>query len=127
MAKQNAKSFSFGLRMKDSEVFAVGQSSEYEHRKNLNKVRDNINKKVKDIRDQFSKLEKVKVEALKKTEEMRRSIASDLARIEESMSRGTDLTPDSKKAIASEIAILKDEVEKKSSELRSQISQIAIP
>jgi uncharacterized coiled-coil DUF342 family protein len=101
-------------------------SSEYEHRKKLNKIREDMNKRVKDVRDHFAKIEKVKTEALKKTEEMRRSAGQDIAKLEEDVAE-SDLTPDIKKTLASDIAILRKEIEDRATELRSRISGTVIP
>jgi uncharacterized coiled-coil DUF342 family protein len=101
-------------------------SPEYEHRKKLNKIREDMNKRVKDLRDHFAKIEKVKTEALKKTEEMRRSAGQDIAKLEEDIAK-SDLTSDIKKTLASDIAILKKEIEDRATELRSRISGTVIP
>jgi uncharacterized coiled-coil DUF342 family protein len=101
-------------------------SSEYEHRKKLNKIREDMNKRVKDVRDHFAKIEKVKTEALKKTEEMRRSAGQDIAKLEEDIAE-SDLTSDIKKTLASDIAILRKEIEDRATELRSRISGTVIP
>ena len=77
----------------------VGQSSEFEHRKKLNKIREDVNKRVKDVRDHFAKMEKVKLDALKKTEEMKRSAQQDITKLEAEIAK-SDLTSDVKKALS---------------------------
>ena len=104
----------------------MGLSSEYEHRKKLNKIREDMTKRVKDVRDHFAKIEKVKIEALKKTEEMRKSAAKDTARLEDDIAK-SDLTSEIKNTIVSDIATLKKEIEDRATELRSRISGIIIP
>jgi len=101
-------------------------SSEYEHRKKLNKIREDMNKRVKDIRDHFAKIEKVKTEALKKTEEMRRSAEQDIIKLEEGIAK-SDLTSDIKKTLTSDIATLKKEIEDRAAELRTRITGTVIP
>lgn len=101
-------------------------SSEYEHRKKLNKIREDMTKRVNDVRDHFAKIEKVKVEALKKTEEMRKSAAQDIAKLEVDIAK-SDLASEVKKTLVSDITILKKEIEDKAAELRNRISGTVIP
>jgi len=101
-------------------------SAEYEHRKKLNKIREDMNKRVKDVRDHFAKIEKVKTEALKKIEDMRRSAEQDIRKLEGDIVK-SDLTPDVKKTLASDIATLRKEIEDRGAELRTRISGTVIP
>jgi uncharacterized coiled-coil DUF342 family protein len=101
-------------------------SSEYEHRKKLNKIREDMTKRVKDVRDHSSKIEKIKVEALKKTEEMRKSAAQDIAKLEEEIAK-SELTLETKKTLVTDIMILKKEIEDKAVELRNRISGTVVP
>jgi cell division protein ZapA (FtsZ GTPase activity inhibitor) len=114
------------LKKKKCRVLTVGESSEHEHRKKLNKIREDVNKRVKDIREQFAKIEKVKVEALKKTEEMRRFSEHEIAKLEENIAK-SDLTEEVKKKLNAEIALLKSETENRATELRTRISGTMIP
>jgi len=104
----------------------MGQSSEFEHRKKLNKIREDMNKRVKDVRDQFAKMENVKLDALKKTEEMKRSAQQDIAKLETDIAK-SDLASDLKQALSSDIDILRKEIEERASELRTRIVGTAIP
>jgi len=104
----------------------MSQVSEYEHRKKLNKIREDTNKRVKDVRDHFAKIERVKTEALKKTEEIRRSAQKDITRLEEDIAK-SGLTEDVKKTLASDIAMLRKEIEDRAAELRSRLTAIVIP
>jgi uncharacterized coiled-coil DUF342 family protein len=104
----------------------MSQVSEYEHRKKLNKIREDTNKRVKDVRDHFAKIERVKTEALKKTEEIRRSAQKDITRLEEDIAK-SGLTDDVKKTLASDIAMLRKEIEDRAAELRSRLTAIIIP
>jgi uncharacterized coiled-coil DUF342 family protein len=101
-------------------------SPEYEHRKKLNKIREDMNKRVKDVRDHFAKIEKVKTEALKKTEEMMRSAGQDIVKLEEDIAK-SNLVSDIKKTLALDIATLRKEIEDRATELRSRISGTVIP
>jgi uncharacterized coiled-coil DUF342 family protein len=104
----------------------MSRVSEYEHRKKLNKIREDTNKRVKDVRDHFVKIDKVKTEALKKTEEIRGSAERDIAKLEEEIKK-SDLTEDVKKALTSDIALLRKEIEDRAAELRTRLTTISIP
>ncbi len=101
-------------------------SSEYEHRKKLNKIREDMNKRVKDVGDHFSKIEKVKTDALKKIEDMRGSAEQNLRKLEEDIARST-LTAEAKSALTDDIAGLRREVEQRGSELKDRISKTFVP
>jgi uncharacterized coiled-coil DUF342 family protein len=101
-------------------------SSESEHRKKLNKIRENTTKRVNDIRDHFAKIEKVKVDALKKTEEMRKSAAKDIAKLETDIAM-SDLGSEIKTKLTADITVLKKEIEDRAAELRNRISGTVVP
>jgi uncharacterized coiled-coil DUF342 family protein len=101
-------------------------ASEYEHRKKLNRIREDVNKRVNDLRDHFAKIEKVKTEALKKTEEMRRSADKDITKLEEEIGK-SNLTAEVKKTLTSDITLLRKEIEDRATELRNRIAGTVIP
>jgi uncharacterized coiled-coil DUF342 family protein len=101
-------------------------SSDYEHRKKLNKIREGINKRVREVGDHFAKIEKLKVEALKKTEEMGRSAEQDIRKLEKNVAESS-LTSDMKKALSSDIATLRKEIEDRTANLRTRISGTVVP
>ena len=105
----------------------MSEAFEHEFRKKMNKVRENMNKKMNEVRDYFAKVEKVKVDALKKNEEMRRSIEEEILKIEGEITQSADLSPETKEKLSTEITNLKDENEKRAAELRTKISQVTIP
>ncbi len=105
----------------------MSEAFEHEFRKKMNKARENMNKKMNEVRDYFAKIEKVKVDALKKNEEMRRSIEEEILKIEGEIAQSADLSPETKEKLSAEITILKDENEKRAAELRTKISQVTIP
>ena len=74
-----------------------------------------------DIRGQLASIEKIKVEALKKTEELKYSAKHDLERIEQDVMKAKDLNEQVRARLTSETAALKEDLEKKYAELRSII------
>ena len=105
----------------------MGGPSERDYKEKLNKVRENMYKRIKDIRNKFAEIEKLKVEALKKTDELRRSAEHDIFKMEEDITKSKDLAPESKQRLHSEISSIKREVDEKSTELRTRISETMIP
>ncbi|MCK4440193.1 hypothetical protein KAU85_04330, partial [Candidatus Bathyarchaeota archaeon] len=66
-------------------------------------------------------------EALKKSEEIRRSADKDIEKIEKNIIKSKDLAPESKKRLRSEIIVLRNEVREEHAELKMQISKTLIP
>jgi hypothetical protein len=105
----------------------MGGLSEPECREKLNKIRERLNNKAKDVRNEFAKMEKIKVDLLKRTEEMRRSTEHDLDSMEADINKSKDLAPESQRRLHSEIAILKSEIEERHSDLKTRISTALVP
>jgi len=101
--------------------------SEREYREKLNKITENLNKRANNIRKDFEKLEKMKVNAMKKTEEVRISIDRDIDKVEKDIIKSKDLAPESKQRLHSEIQLLKNRTKEEYSQLRTRISETMIP
>lgn len=99
----------------------MGESFEFEFQKKLTKMREELGKREVDIRGQLANIEKIKVEALKKTEELKFSAKHDVERIEQDIMKAKDLNTEVKARLASETATLKEDLEKKYAELRNTI------
>jgi hypothetical protein len=99
----------------------MGDSSEFEFQKKLTKMREELGKREVDIRGQLANIERIKVEALKKTEELKYSAKHDVEKIEQDIMKAKDLNTEVKSRVASETAALKEDLEKKYAELRSTI------
>ena len=69
----------------------------------------------------------MKVEALKKSEEARRSAEKDIDKMEGKITKSKDLAPESKKRLRSEILVLRNEIKQEYVELKTQISKALIP
>ena len=50
----------------------MGDLSERQYREKLNKIRERLSRKSKDVKSEFAKIEKIKVNLLRKTEEIKR-------------------------------------------------------
>ena len=105
----------------------MGGPSEREYSEKLNKISEKLTKREKDVRKDFARIEKMKVEALKKSEDMRRSAQHDLDKIEKNITNSKDLAPESKKRLRSEIVVLRNAIRQEYTELKTQISKTLIP
>jgi len=105
----------------------MGGTSEREHMAKISKIREKMIKTEREINDSFSKFEKIKLEALKKTEEMHESVNKDLEKIERDLVKSEDLALESKQRLRSEIATIKNEVSQKYTSLKSRISEAITP
>jgi mRNA-degrading endonuclease RelE of RelBE toxin-antitoxin system len=63
----------------------LGNPSEREYREKLNKMSEKLNKRARDIRKDFAKIEKMKVDALKKSEEIKRSAEKKIDKMEKNI------------------------------------------
>jgi len=105
----------------------MGGTSEREHMEKMSKIREKMIRTEREISDSFTKIEKVKLDALKRTEEMKESVNRDLEKIEKDLVKSEDLVSESKQRLYSEIATLKNEVLQKYSSLKSRISEAIAP
>ena len=105
----------------------MGSTSEREYKEKLNKIQEKVNQKVRDIRNDVRKMEKIKVDSLKKAEDMRRSAEKEINKIEGNVMKSKDLAPESKQRLHSEVAILRSEVESIYVKLRGQVAESIVP
>lgn len=105
----------------------MGSTSEREFSEKLRKVQEKVDNRVKDVRKDFDKIEKIKVDALKKAEDMRRSAEKDVNDIEKNIAKSKDLAPESKQRLQSQIAIVRNEIEDKYAASRRQIAESIVP
>jgi gas vesicle protein len=105
----------------------MGGPSEREHMEKMRKIREKIIKTEAEISSSFTKLEKLKLEALKKTEELKESVDKDLDKIERDIIKSEDLASESKQRLHSEITTLKNEILQKYASLKTRISETIVP
>ena len=99
----------------------MGESFEFEFQKKLTRIREELSKREVDVRGQLASIERIKVEALKKTEELKYSAQHDTEKIDQEIMKAKDLNPQVKARLVAEITVLREEVEKKYAQLRSTI------
>jgi hypothetical protein len=105
----------------------LGGPSELECREKLNKIRNKMNNRVKDVRKDFTKIEKLKVDLLNRTEEIKRRAEHSTDKMEAEITKSKHLAPESKQRLRSEIMILKSEVYEKHEELRTRVAAALVP
>jgi len=105
----------------------MGGTSEREYRERLHKIQEKLHKQIEDIQKDVRKIEKIKVEALKKAEDLRRSADKEINKIEENIIKSKDLAPESKERLRSEVAMLKNESEGNYVQVRRQIAESIVP
>ena len=99
----------------------MGDPFEFEFQKKLTKMREELGKREVEIRGQLANIERIKVEALKKTEELKYSAKHDVEKVEQDIMKTKDLNTEMKSRLTSETATLKEDLEKKYAELRKTI------
>ena len=105
----------------------MGGFSEREYKEKLIKLREKLYDKIKDVKKEFSKIEKIKVNALKKNDDVKRSFEHDVDKISKEIVKSKDLAPESKERLRGEIEALKKEIEERYKELKASISETLIP
>lgn len=105
----------------------MGGDSEREYMEKVSKIKEKLLKAEKDVKDDFEEIEKIKLEALKKTEEMRRSAENDLEKVEKDIVKSKNLVIESRQRLSSEIAVLGREIGEKYTEMKARISKAIAP
>lgn len=103
-------------------------SFDFEYQKKLTKIREELSKKEVEVRKQLTNIEKIRVEALKKTEEMKYSAHHNLEKMDQDIVKTKNLDAQAKTRLADEISTMKSDIEKKYSDLRTMIlSKATLP
>jgi predicted nuclease with TOPRIM domain len=105
----------------------MGGPSEREYREKLNRILEKTNKGAKDVRDKFAQIQKTKLEALKKAEEMKQSADQDIDKTMIEITKSQDLAKESKERLQTEISNLKSNIEQIYADLKNRISQTLVP
>lgn len=105
----------------------MGGPSEREYREKLNKIKQKLGKKAVDIRGDFERFEKAKVEMLKRTKEMKHEAEHEVSKMEEDITKSKDLAPESKQRLRLEIGTVKTEIRESYSQLEMRIAEAVVP
>jgi uncharacterized protein YoxC len=105
----------------------MGALTERESKEKLDRIREKMNSKTKDIRNEFAKLEKTKADLLRKTEEARHDVEREIDKMDKDIAKSKDLAPESKRRLDTEIRFLKGEIEQKYLDLKTRIAEAIVP
>jgi len=128
MAYSELKKTYYMLDTKQSPVKqTMGGPSEREYREKLNKILENAGNRAKDVREKFMHIQKIKVEALKKTEEIKRSADQEIDKAMMEITKSQDLAIESKERLQMEISNLRNNVNQTYTDLKNRISETIVP
>ncbi|MEM2118830.1 MAG: hypothetical protein QW840_01765 [Candidatus Bathyarchaeia archaeon] len=105
----------------------MGGVSEQEYSEKIRKIREKTIKYTKEVRERFDKIQKLKVEALDKVEDMGRTLNREILDLEEEVVKTKELAPESRDRLSSEIAKLKSETQQAYEQLKASISKAIVP
>lgn len=105
----------------------MGGTSEREFIQKIAKIREKMGKNSSNIKKEFTKLEKTKVNLLKKTEEDRHNVESEIDKMEHKINGSKDLAPESKRRLNTETSSLKAEIKEIYFDLKIRIAETVIP
>ena len=96
--------------------------SELKFSEKIGSIKSKSSKKVVKVIDCLAKMEKLKAESLKKTEEMMGSAMRDLEKLEQDVARSRALAPESKPRLNDDINATRAQIKQKYDEMRTRIS-----
>jgi hypothetical protein len=105
----------------------MGGPSEREYREKLVKIQENTNKQARGVREKFAQIQKIKVEALKKTEEIKRSADRDIDKAMMEITKSKDLAIESKERLRTEISSIRNNIDQTYTDLKNRISETMVP
>jgi hypothetical protein len=105
----------------------MGGTSEREYIQKIEKMRRKMSRKSGGVTKEFTKLEKTKVNLLKKNEENRQDIDRNLEKMKGKISGSKDLAPESKARLFAEIRSLQSEINQIYFDLKTRIAETVIP
>ncbi len=108
-------------------MIELGGTSEREFMERINQAREKASKIVTEVSNDFTKMEKIKAEALKKLEEMRRSADEKLEKLEQHAAKEKDLVPESRRRVSEEIIQAEREIRRKYEEMRTRVAKAIVP
>lgn len=101
----------------------MSESFEFESHRKLTKIREELSRKELDVRNLLADIEKIRVQALKKIEEMRYSAQHDIEKVVQDMFKEKSLNAQVKEKLNEDIDTVKGDIEKKCSDLKSMVLQ----
>ena len=101
--------------------------TEHEFLEKIVSIKTKSNKKVTEVKDDFGKMQKLKAESLRKTEEMMQAAGHDLDEVEQAIVKSKDLASESKPRLSAELKAAKEQITQKYNDLKKRISDAIVP
>jgi hypothetical protein len=101
--------------------------TEHEFSEKIINIKTKSSKKVAEVKDDFGKMQKLKAESLKKTEEMMRVAEQELEKLEQDIVKSKDLVSESRPRLSAELKEAKEQITLKYDHLKKRISASIIP
>jgi hypothetical protein len=105
----------------------MGGTSEREFLDKISSIQGKASKKAADVKNDFAKMQKLKTDALKKTEEMMQSTEHDLEKLEHEILKSKDLVAESRPRLYVEIKDAKEHVRQKYIDLKKRVLAAIVP
>ena len=105
----------------------MGGTSEREFLEKIVNIKAKSSKKTVDVKAAFAKMQKLKADSLKKTEEMMETAEHDLEKLEQEILKNKDLVPESRNRLNAEIKAAKEHVTQKYNDLKRRVSAAIVP
>jgi recombinational DNA repair ATPase RecF len=105
----------------------MGGTSEREFLEKITSIKTKSSKRVAEVKKDFAKMQKLKAESLKKTEEMMQSAEHYLEKLEQDMVKSKDLVPESRQRLSVELTATKEHITQKYDDLKKRISGAIVP
>jgi hypothetical protein len=105
----------------------MGGTSEREFLEKINNIKAKSTKRAADVKNDFAKMQKLKTESLKKTEEMMHSAEKDLEKLEHEILKSKDLVSESIPRLNAEIKAAKEHITQKYDDLKGRILASIVP
>lgn len=105
----------------------MGGTSEREFLDKISNIKAKSSKREDDVKNDFAKMQKLKAESLKKTEEMLQSAEHELDKLEQEVLKSKDLVSESKPRLDAEIKAAKEHIKEKYDDLKKRVLAAIIP
>jgi|GEM_PF-1450039 DNA repair ATPase RecN len=105
----------------------MGGTSEREFLEKITKIKTKSSKRVADVKNDFAKMQKLKTDSLKKTEEMMQTAEHDLEKLEQEILKSKDLVSESRPRLSDEIKAAKEHITQKYDDLKERVLAAIVP
>ena len=108
-------------------MISLGGTSEREFMEKIVKTKEKASKMANEVRNDFTKMQKLKADALKKVEELLRSGEENLGKIDRDAAKSQDLVPESRRRLSAEIVQARREIRQKYEDMKARVTASIVP